>query len=127
MHEPQNDADGKRKLTMRFRVTADERKDLLARAAGSGMTYSDYVRSRLLGSKQQTKKATPLREAIIRLMAELGKSGSNLNQISRSLNRMSDEREDYTDTIKMVEHIANEHRAILEQLNRILEEHGHQG
>lgn len=127
MYEPQNDADGKRPLTMRFRVTADERKDLLARAASVGMTYSDYVRSRLLGSKQQTKKATPLREAVIKLMAELGKSGSNLNQISRSLNRMSDEREDYSDTVKMVEQIATEHRTILEQLNRILEEHGHQG
>jgi len=127
MHEPQNNADGKRKLTMRFRVTADERKDLLARAASAGMTYSDYVRSRLLGSKQHTKKATPLREAIIRLMAELGKSGSNLNQISRALNRMSDEREDYGDTIKFVEQAANEHQTILVQLDRILEEHGHQG
>ncbi len=112
---------------MRFRVTADERTDLLARAASAGMTYSDYVRSRLLGSKQQTKKATPLREAIIMLMAALGKSGSNLNQIARALNRKSDEREDYSDTVKIVEQAANEHRTILEQLNRILEEHGHQG
>lgn len=125
MYEPQNDTDGKRKLTMRFRVTAEERTELLARAAGAGMTYSDYVRNRLLGSKQQTKKATPLREAIIKLMAELGKSGSNLNQISKSLNLKSKDQESYVDTVRFIEQAVLEHRTILEQLNKILEEHGH--
>lgn len=114
-------------LTMRFRVTAEERADLLARARQAGMSYSDYIRVRTLGSKPQTKKASPLREAIIKLMAALGKSGSNLNQMARVLNRKAHTMDDMTGTLKLVEYAVHDHRTILNQLHTILEDNGHTG
>ena len=126
MEQAQKNADGQRPYTMRFRVTADERTDLLAKAAAAGLSYSDYIRSKVTGSKPVTKKATPEREAIIRLMAALGKSGSNLNQMARVLHRKADDAEGIKNTLIMVEYAVNDHRTILGHLNKLLED-GYQG
>jgi hypothetical protein len=70
-----------RGLIFRFRVTADEKLTLQEQADREGVTVSEYVRRRL------HNEASGLdRKDYIRLLAETGKQGSNLNQYSRAMN-----------------------------------------
>ncbi len=79
-----------RSLIFKLRVTAAEKTRLLMLAKEVGLTPSDFARTRLIGSKPLTHKATPERENLIRLQAELNRVGNNANQIARALNRRSD-------------------------------------
>ncbi|MEZ0611357.1 plasmid mobilization relaxosome protein MobC [Fibrella sp. WM1] len=82
---PKADPD-KRELTIRVRVTAAEKQRIWQQARESGHTPSDYLRVRALAGQALRRVPTPDRAALLVLLAELGKIGSNVNQIARALN-----------------------------------------
>ncbi|WP_338875049.1 plasmid mobilization relaxosome protein MobC [Spirosoma sp. SC4-14] len=83
---PKDDAD-KREFTIRVRVTASEKLRIWQMAAENGYTPSDFMRLRTMAATQPLRhKPTPERELLLHVMAELGKVGSNVNQIARALN-----------------------------------------
>lgn len=90
MVRPLKDGDDNRGIIFRVRFTAAEKKKLLELSAQAGLTPSDFVRVKTIGSQPHIRKATPERAILIRLQAELNKVGSNANQIARALNRRSD-------------------------------------
>lgn len=91
MARPQKESDDKRDLTIRVRVTPAEKRRIWQMALEAGNTPSDYMRLRTMAATQPLRRVpTPDREVLLNLMAELGKIGSNVNQIARALNR-SDE------------------------------------
>ena len=77
---PENGGE-KRDLIFRFRVTADEKIKLQQLANRSGMTVSELMRSNVDGQEKSADRKT-----FIRLLAEIGKQGSNLNQIAKAMN-----------------------------------------
>ena len=87
MARPVKADDAKRDFMLRVRFTQTEKQMLLDNAALAGCNASDFARLKLLAAVPRTKKASPERAAFIRGLAELGKVGSNLNQIARALNR----------------------------------------
>ena len=76
-----------RAAAIRIRWTADEVREVKQRAAIVQAEVSEYVRAAALGQKpKRTGTATGERRALIDGLAQLGKVGSNLNQIARHLN-----------------------------------------
>ncbi|HEY1009978.1 MAG TPA: plasmid mobilization relaxosome protein MobC [Daejeonella sp.] len=90
MTRPHKGSDEKRDRIFKVRFSAAEKKLLMALAEKAGLTPSDFVRVRTIGGTPLIKKATPERQALIKLYAELNKVGSNANQIARALNRRTD-------------------------------------
>ncbi|QMW06683.1 MobC family plasmid mobilization relaxosome protein [Spirosoma foliorum] len=87
MARPQKDDADKREFTIRVRVTASEKLRIWEMAAEAGYTPSDFMRLRTMAATQPLRhKPTPERELLLNVMVELGKIGSNVNQIARSLN-----------------------------------------
>lgn len=73
----------KRDAVFRFRVNAAEKKMIEDNAAREGLTVSDYIRRR---ADEAARYGGLDRNTLIRLLAETGKQGSNLNQIAKALN-----------------------------------------
>lgn len=71
-----------------MRVTPEERAQLEARAERTGMTVSAYMRHQCLGEAgpRAVRRPPVERAALARLLGQLGKCGSNVNQIARALN-----------------------------------------
>lgn len=71
-----------------IRLTPEERAEVEEAASRAGLTVASYGRRQMLGSTPpRSVKRPPIeREAAARLLAALGKIGSNLNQIARSVN-----------------------------------------
>lgn len=87
MARPKKDITLRRTVRLELRLTPEEEQTLLARAAERGMTMSDLLRSTALSTRPRVTRANPERAALIRGLAELGKLGSNVNQIARAINR----------------------------------------
>lgn len=87
MARPKKTGEEKRDFTIRVRVTPAEKKQLVKSAQQQGLTTSDFMRVKSISSAPLFKKATPERAAFIKNLAELGKIGSNVNQIARALNQ----------------------------------------
>ena len=86
MARPHKDGDDKRDLTIRVRVTTTERNRIWQLAAEQGHTPSDFMRLRTMAATLPLRRVpTPDRKILLNLMAELGKLGSNVNQIARHL------------------------------------------
>lgn len=90
MTRPHMEREDRRTVIFKVRLTAQEKKILLELAANAGLSPSDFVRVRTVGSKPERRKATPDRAILIKLQAELNKVGSNANQIARAYNRRAD-------------------------------------
>ncbi|EHQ29823.1 mobilization protein [Mucilaginibacter paludis DSM 18603] len=71
----------KRDAVFRFRVTPAEKKIIKENADREGLSISDYIRK-----KADNGNSGIDRNTLIRLLAETGKQGSNLNQIAKALN-----------------------------------------
>lgn len=70
-----------------FRLSKSERAKLVELAEREGLGVADLVRSYLLKAKPRAaRRATPEQLQLIGHLGELGKIGSNLNQIARRLN-----------------------------------------
>ena len=92
-----------------FRVTLEEYRQIEMNATHAGLTAGSYMRSRALAAPTTRAMRRPVVEKVIlsKLVAELGRSGSNLNQIARALN--SDE----TVVLDHIQAALKEHRQIL--------------
>jgi HicB family len=70
------------------RVTPELRSKVEAQAAAAGLSLNAFIRARLDGSPGPRSRRTPGADTVVlaKLLAGLGKSGSNLNQIAYQLN-----------------------------------------
>ncbi|MGO9986809.1 MAG: plasmid mobilization protein [Rhodomicrobium sp.] len=77
-----------RTVIVQIRFTPEERTLLDEAASRAGLTISSYARARLIGRSLPRSVARPSidRELMARLIGQLGKIGSNLNQIARAAN-----------------------------------------
>lgn len=95
------------RLTVRF--TPAEREELEALADRDGLTLGSYVRSRSLEqpTTRAVRRPTVAVQVLGGLLAQIGKIGSNLNQIARQLNQGA------TLPLSEIETALGEHRQIL--------------
>jgi hypothetical protein len=77
----------RRKYTLRVRVNDSEKTSIEQNALNAGQEPSVFLRSLGTGTKPSRNVPTPDREVLLKVLAELNKNGSNLNQIARALNR----------------------------------------
>lgn len=119
---PNSGGDGRR-ASIRVRVTVAEKDALEQAAMQAGLTLSDWVRSKAIGSKPVFRKPTPERELMLRFLSEFGKTGSNLNQIARHMNRKQNSPE-FVIPLELVTYAVNELRALADQLRKQLEHGG---
>jgi uncharacterized protein (DUF1778 family) len=75
-----------KRVLIQLRLTSEEKSLLIFYAKSLGLTITDFVKSRTLHKPPRIKKANFDREVLIRLLSELGKIGSNLNQIAKFMN-----------------------------------------
>ncbi len=87
MPRPAKKAEETRTLRVDIRLNTVEQKGLAGKAAADGLSMSDYIRVTVLNSKPVQKKINPERAALISGLGQLGKIGSNLNQIAAELHR----------------------------------------
>ncbi len=78
-----------RTVRLHIRLTPAEKAQLLEKADVQNETVSDHVRRIALQSLPTIRRADPERAALIRGLGELGKIGSNVNQIAHQLNRLA--------------------------------------
>ena len=69
----------KRNVTLSIRLTAEEKKEIAAKAKQAQMSLTDYL---IECSRKTTIKVTDLSA----ILAELKRIGNNLNQIARKIN-----------------------------------------
>ncbi|AEV99697.1 hypothetical protein A4D02_35455 [Niastella koreensis] len=86
MPRPRKHHTDRRTKRVELRLTEAEEAALVRQAADDGLSVSDFIRKAALGKKPVVRKATPERAAFIKGLAELGKIGSNVNQIAKALN-----------------------------------------
>lgn len=86
MPRPQKNISERRTKRAEIRLTEAEEITLIGLASDSGLSLSDLIRKVALGSKPRIQMANPERAALIKGLAELGKIGSNVNQIAKALN-----------------------------------------
>lgn len=87
MKQNKNEERKDRYKRLHIRLNAKEKKKFLELAKEHGLTLSDFVRVTIIRSQPVMPKAKPDRALFIRTLAELGKIGSNVNQIAYQLNR----------------------------------------
>lgn len=77
-----------RTKSVRVRLTADELVEVETDADRSGLAVGSYVRAKVLtGPAPRAVRTPPVdRQALAQVLALLGRVGSNVNQISRTLN-----------------------------------------
>ncbi|MGZ3218572.1 plasmid mobilization protein [Paracoccus sp. T5] len=77
-----------RSKLLQIRVTPDELAEIVAQADRAQLTPASYARSVLLSAPAPRARRRPSieAEAMGRLLGELGKVGSNLNQIAHHMN-----------------------------------------
>lgn len=86
MARPHKETADQRSFMLRTRLTGSEKSRLDALAKEAGFTTSDHVRKLVLGNIPTRNVPNPDRELLLKLLAELHKLGSNVNQIARALN-----------------------------------------
>ena len=76
---------------MTVRVTVKDRSKIADAAGKAGLTVGEFVRTATLGRKPPRAVKLPLidRQQLVRLLGELGKVGSNVNQIAKAFNSVS--------------------------------------
>lgn len=108
-----------RKAHLTIRLSPEERA-LLDEAAGkAGLTTGSYARERALGAPapRAVRRAPVERKELVRLLGELGKIGSNLNQIAKSLN---------TGVLVYETEVAAAQQAVVEMRDAVMRALGHE-
>jgi hypothetical protein len=74
-----------------FRLLPSERAEVEARADAAGQTLGSYIRSLLLAAPlmRSRRRASIQVLVLTRVLAELNKIGSNVNQIARHVNMLN--------------------------------------
>jgi hypothetical protein len=77
-----------RQKALRIRLTEAEHATIEAACERAGLSLAGYARSQLLSAPpvRQARRPPVERAELARLLGELGKIGSNMNQIARVLN-----------------------------------------
>ena len=77
-----------RKSVIGVRLTEEERERLIAAAEAEGVSIGAFIRARTLGNSGSRSRRRPPadRAELVKILAELGKIGSNVNQIARRIN-----------------------------------------
>ena len=124
MARPTKDVIERRDVIIRVRLTQTEKNKMLISSSDVGCNLSDYLRLKALDNSPRTKRASPERAAFITALAQLGKVGSNLNQIARALNRkaMTGQGDDMPDI--QIRHVLSHVDTLTLHLTELLE-HGH--
>ena len=87
MTRPQKESDMKREHRVTIRLTDTEFSIIENTAEQADMTISEYMRKQIMEGQVNTKfEVVADVKEIKKLIGELGKIGSNLNQIARYLN-----------------------------------------
>ena len=70
------------------RLSPEERAIVDAAAEEAGLTTGSYAREKMLGAPaaREVRRPPAERQELVRLLAELGKIGGNLNQLARAAN-----------------------------------------
>jgi hypothetical protein len=73
---------------MPVRLSDDERAAVEEKAEKAGLALSSYARQALLGAAtpRQVRRPPVERKELARLLGEVGKIGSNLNQLTKAVN-----------------------------------------
>jgi hypothetical protein len=76
---------------MTVRVTVKDRSKIADAAGKAGLSVGEFVRTVALGSAPPSAVKLPLvdRQQLVRMLGELGKVGSNVNQIAKAFNSAS--------------------------------------
>ena len=116
MREKQRETNRRGQL-LKFRATKGERLAIEQRAAERNATLSEYVRAAALGRRAKPSgQATGERLHLIEALAQLGKIGSNLNQLAKHCNQGHDpERAAIVATLAELEQVQTR---ILDELER---------
>ena len=82
----------KRKCVVKTRLTEDERRSFEDKCSALSISQSEYIRQAIFYSRiapviRVTAHSQEMLTAVSSLVAQYGKIGSNLNQISRYLNK----------------------------------------
>ena len=91
------------------RCTPEFREGVVAAAQQAGLSLADYIHSRLGGKPGPRARRNPGADAVLlaKVLAQMGKAGSNLNQIARQMN-------DYEfEGIPELQALQAEHEAVL--------------
>lgn len=110
---------------LRIRLNPEEKQQMEERAKEAGLSISDLIRARAIGAPPNAPKVTPERGAFIRGLAELGKVGSNVNQIARALNRRAELGEVLGVSKDVVEYALHGVATLTNHLNGLLQKDGH--
>jgi hypothetical protein len=76
----------KKRVLIQLRTDEDDKNKIVEFAKEEGMTITDFVKFCTLNKAPRIKKAKPDREVFIRILGELGRIGSNVNQIAKAMN-----------------------------------------
>lgn len=121
MKPPKKDGDKCRTKTVRVRVKPSEKIRLQTNAANAGLSVSDWIRVKTIDAKPFLSKPKPEQEVLLKLLAELGKQGSNLNQIARHYYRQL-EFGDSGLPLEMVLHVLETAKSVMNKLKEALEQ-----
>jgi Bacterial mobilisation protein (MobC) len=82
-------ADARTKVIPPIRCTAQERVAILERANKAGLSVGAYLRTLALGSPgpRAVRRPPVERRELARILGQLGKVGSNVNQLAHAYNR----------------------------------------
>lgn len=86
MSEIQKQKVKEKRVLIQLRTTEQDKNTLREFAQRAGMNITDFVKFRTLSKPPRIKMATPEREVLLRLLSELGKIGTNINQMAKVMN-----------------------------------------
>jgi hypothetical protein len=106
-----------RKAAKLTRYLPDELAEIEEAASRAGVTFSSFVRAASLTAARGGPKGVSLpvrsvrrppveRELLARLLGQLGKVGSNVNQIARAANRKQNDETEIAETMQAVREAA---------------------
>jgi hypothetical protein len=87
MARPKKKLEEKLTETIEIRCSKKQKQLLQFKANGKGLSLSDFARGKIMGAPPRVQQANPFRAQMIKGLGQLGKIGSNLNQIARAINR----------------------------------------
>lgn len=119
-----NDAN-RRSIMLYLRVTKAEKQKLEVMCEESGLTLSQWIRSRAIDVKPIIRKALPGEETMIKMLWHISKVGTNLNMVARQLNRKQDSPE-FDMPLTEINTLSAELKSIAATIRNTLHEH-HKG
>ena len=122
---PKNNGGEKRDVILRVRLTTNEQHEIKSQAKACGIrNVSDYVRVKTIGIEPRQTPVFPDRELLIKILAHIGKIGSNANQMAHVLNLRELSGEKIGVTSERVKQTLDEIDNLTKQILEILK-HGH--